>query len=180
MSEIIMNEVKVWVGNLGKYNEGNLVGRWIELPIDEDDLEKVLESIGIDNEEYEEIFIADYDLPFDSQELGEYTSIERLNEIAERYEDLSEYEKEVFNEISSDFNLDEAFDIVEDGDYMIYSDCDDMGDVAMQYVEETGLLDNVPGDLVDYFDYQSYGRDMENNGYYIRSSYCDGYIEIIR
>lgn len=58
------NEVKVWVGNLGKYNEGNLVGKWIELPIDEDDLEKVLESIGIDNEEYEEIFIADYDIPF--------------------------------------------------------------------------------------------------------------------
>ena len=51
------NEVKVWVGNLGKYNEGNLVGKWIELPIDEDDLEKVLESIGIDNEEYEEIFL---------------------------------------------------------------------------------------------------------------------------
>lgn len=180
MSEIIMNEVKVWVGNLGKYNEGNLVGRWIKLPIDEDDLEKVLESIGIDNEEYEEIFIADYDLPFDSKELGEYTSIERLNEIAERYNDLKEDEKEVFNEISSDFKLNEAFDIVEDGDYMIYSDCDDMGDVAMQYVEETGLLDNVPGDLVDYFDYQSYGRDMEINGYYIRSSYCDGYIEIIR
>lgn len=175
-----MNEVKVWVGNLGKYNEGNLVGRWIELPIDEDDLEKVLESIGIDNEEYEEIFIADYDIHFDSKELGEYTSIERLNEIAERYNDLEEYEKEVFNEISTDFKLDEAFDIVEDGDYMIYSNCDDMGDVAMQYVEETGLLNNVPGDLVDYFDYQSYGRDMEINGYYIRSSYCDGYIEIIR
>lgn len=175
-----MNEVKVWVGNLGKYNEGNLVGRWIELPIDEDDLEKVLESIGIDNEDFFILFIADYDIHFDSKELGEYTSIERLNEIAERYNDLEEYEKEVFNEISTDFKLDEAFDIVEDGDYMIYSNCDDMGDVAMQYVEETGLLNNVPGDLVDYFDYQSYGRDMEINGYYIRSSYCDGYIEIIR
>ena len=103
-----------------------------------------------------------------------------MNEIAERYNNLEEYEKEVFNEISTDFKLDEAFDIVEDGDYMIYSNCDDMGDVAMQYVEETGLLDNVPGDLVDYFDYQSYGRDMEINGYYIRSNYCDGYIEIIR
>lgn len=180
MSEIIMNEVKVWVGNLGKYNEGDLVGRWIELPIDEDDLEKVLKSIGIDNEEYEEIFIADYDVPFDSKDLGEYTPLETLNEIAERYEDFSDDEKEVFNEISSDFKLDEAFDIVKDGDYMIYSNCDDMGDVAMQYVEETGLLDNVPDDLVDYFDYQSYGRDMEINGYYIRSSYCDGYIEIIK
>ena len=180
MSEIIMNEVKAWVGNLGKYNEGDLVGRWIELPIDEDDLEKVLESIGIDNEEYEEIFIADYDVPFDSKELGEYTSIERLNEIAERYDCLRNDEKEVFNEISDDFKLDEAFDIVENGDYMIYFNCDDMEDVAMQYIDETGLLDNVPGDLANYFDYKAYGREMEISGYYIRSSYFGGYIDIFR
>lgn len=171
------NEVKVWVGNLGKYNEGNLVGKWIELPIDEDDLEKVLESIGIDNEEYEEIFIADYDIPFDSKELGEYTSIERLNEIAERYNDLEEYEKEVFNEISADFKLDEAFDIVEDGDYMIYSNCDDMTDVAYEYVEETGLLDDVPETVAQYFDYESFGRDMEIEGHFIKSN--DGYVEIL-
>ena len=172
-----MNEVKVWVGNLGKYNEGNLVGRWIELPIDEDDLEKVLESIGIDNEEYEEIFIADYDLPFDSSEFGEYTSIERLNDIAERYDCLSDDEKEVFNEISDEFKLDEAFDIIENEDYVIYYDCDNMGDVAEQYIDDIGLLSDVPSDLVGYFDYQSYGRDMEIEGYFIKCD--DGYIEIL-
>lgn len=175
-----MNEVKVWVGNLGKYNEGNLVGKWIELPINEDDFEKVLESIGIDNEQYEEIFMADYDVPFDSKELGEYTSIEKLNDIAERYDCLRDNEKEVFNEISDEFKLDEAFDIVENGYYMIYFGCDDMEDVAIQYVDDTGLLDSIPNDLIDYFDYNSYGRDMEINGYYIRSSYFGGYINIFR
>ena len=170
-----------WVTNLGKYNEGEIIDKAVNFPLaDEDEIKNILKEIGI-NAKYEEYFVADYDAEFDTTDLGEYTPLSRLQEIGERYSELSDEERTVFNEISSETStLDEAFDIVEDGDYMIYSNCDDMGDVAMQYVEETGLLDNVPGDLVDYFDYQSYGRDMEINGYYIRSSYCDGYIEIIR
>lgn len=177
MNEIIMNECKVWIGNLGKYNEGDLVGRWIELPIDEDDLEKVLKSIGIDNEEYEEIFIADYDLPFDSSEFGEYTPLETLNEIAERYDDLEEYDKDIFNIITDELSLDEAFDVVENGDYVTYLNCDDMTDVAYEYVEETGLLDDVPETVARYFDYESFGRDMEIEGHFIKSN--DGYVEIL-
>ena len=180
MSEIIMNEVKVWVGNLGKYNEGDLVGRWIELPIDEDDLEKVLESIGIDNEEYEEIFIADYDVPFDSKDLGEYTPLETLNEIAERYEDFSDDEKEVFNEISSETSsLDEAFAIVENGNYIIYADCNSMTDLAYRYVEDAGLLENIPANVSDYFDYEKYGREMNMYGWYVDSKAFNGYISIL-
>ena len=159
-----MNEIKVWVGNLGKYNEGDLVGRWIELPIDDEDLEKVLESIGIDNEEYEETFIADYDVPFNSSNLGEYTPIEELNEIAERYEDLSEYEKEVFDILTDEYSsLDECFDIVEDGDYLVYEDCDDMEDVAREYVKETGLLNDIPSSIAEYFDYKKYGENLESS-----------------
>ena len=25
--------LNVWIGNLGKYNEGELVGEWLELPV---------------------------------------------------------------------------------------------------------------------------------------------------
>ena len=31
--------LKAFVTNLGKYNEGDLVGKWVEFPIDEDDFE---------------------------------------------------------------------------------------------------------------------------------------------
>ena len=34
--------LKVYVANLGKYNEGELVGDWISLPVENEELEKFL------------------------------------------------------------------------------------------------------------------------------------------
>ena len=45
-----MEEMRVYVANLGKYNEGELVGDWFEPPIDYDEM---AERIGL-NEFYEE------------------------------------------------------------------------------------------------------------------------------
>ena len=50
-----------YITNLGKYNEGELVGKWIEFPITEEELDEVFEEIGI-NEEYEEFFFTDWEL----------------------------------------------------------------------------------------------------------------------
>lgn len=36
---------RVFITNLGKYNEGELVGKWLDLPCD--DLEEELASIGV-------------------------------------------------------------------------------------------------------------------------------------
>ena len=74
--------MKAFITNLGKYNEGELVGKWISLPISEEELEEVLKEIGI-NDEYEEYFFTDYEIDADIR-LGEYESIETLNELAEK------------------------------------------------------------------------------------------------
>lgn len=42
-----MLEMKGFITNLGKYNDGYLVGKWIDFPIDDDDFESELESIGV-------------------------------------------------------------------------------------------------------------------------------------
>ena len=52
--------MKIFITNLGRYNEGYLVGKWVKLPVCEDVLDKVLKEIGID-EYYEEYFITDYE-----------------------------------------------------------------------------------------------------------------------
>lgn len=31
--------LNVWIGNLGKYNEGELVGEWLELPVSKKELD---------------------------------------------------------------------------------------------------------------------------------------------
>lgn len=37
--------LKVFITNLGMYNEGILCGEWIELPIEEEDLNEVLDKL---------------------------------------------------------------------------------------------------------------------------------------
>ena len=79
------DDMQVYIANLGKYNEGNLVGAWFSFPIDEED---VKEKIGL-NERYEEYAIHDTDnFPM---EIGEYVSISELNQMYEMMQDLPEY-----------------------------------------------------------------------------------------
>ena len=79
-----MEEMRVYIANLGKYNEGEVVGAWFEPPID---MDEVRERIGL-NEQYEEYAIHDYELPF---EIGEYTPIEEINRLCEMVENLPDY-----------------------------------------------------------------------------------------
>jgi len=158
--------INIFITNLGKYNEGELLGEWVELPIDEEELQKVCERIGI-NEEYEEYFITDYECDF--MKIGEYESISNLNEISEKLGELDEEEQKVVKALMSEcsYTIDEAIEKVNNGDYRIYSDCNDMIDVAYQVVEECGYLNEVPDTVARYFDYESFGRDLGIEGTYI-------------
>ena len=70
----MIDAMQVYIANLGKYNEGELVGDWFSFPLDE---EVIAERIGL-NAEYEEYAIHDTDnFPM---EISEYTSIEELVE----------------------------------------------------------------------------------------------------
>lgn len=158
--------MKIYLTNLGKYNEGELIGEWVDLPVSQEELQKVFKRIGI-NEEYEEYFITDYECDF--YEVGEYESIDTLNEIAERLDELDEEESKVVKALMSElgYTLDEAINKINSGDYRIYSDCDNMTDIAYQVVEECGYLNNVSDNVACYFDYESFGRDLGIEGTYI-------------
>lgn len=156
--------MKIYLTNLGKYNEGELIGEWVELPVSQEELQKVFERIGI-NEEYEEYFITDYEC--DLYEVGEYENIDKLNDIAERIKELDEEKSKVVRALIQKLDYNEAIEKVNNGDYRIYYDCNDMADVAYQVVEECGYLDNVSDDVARYFDYESFGRDLGIEGSYI-------------
>ena len=162
---------RVFITNLGKYNEGELIGKWLDLPCE--DIESELASIGVSDEPdengnyYEEYFITDFENDY-NYKVGEYDSLDDLNEIAEELENLDEYEKEVVNAfIKNGSDIEEALDGLRDGNYIVFSNCSDMTDVAEQYAEETGLLDNIPDNLRFYFDFEAYGRDMGIEGTFI-------------
>lgn len=161
-------EINVYVANLGKYNEGFLVGEWFTLPVEFD---IVAEKIGL-NDEYEEYAIHDYEAPF---KIGEYTSLDRLNEIAEKIDSLSKYESESLELLleTGDLTFDEAMDVLEDGAYSVYYDCKDMSEVAYEYYEQTGQLAELEKHInASYIDWERIGRDMEIEGsfYYVGNS----------
>ena len=124
-------------------------------------------SCGICSNYYEEYFITDYECDF--YRVGEYESIDTLNEMAEKMEELDEEQQDVVKAMISEcgYTFDEAIEKVNNGDYIIYNDCDDMEDVAYQIVEECGYLTNVPDNVARYFDYKAFGRDLRLEGTFI-------------
>ena len=42
-----------------------------------------------------------------------------------------------------------------------------MEDVAKKYVEETCMLENIPSNIAEYFDYEKLGDNMEYDGNWI-------------
>lgn len=164
--------LKIYVTNLGKYNEGFLIGKWLELPATEEEIEKTLEAIGISDEPdengiyYEEYFITDYETDMDGLKVSEYSNIDDLNELAETIDDLDEDEKEIVNAIMGEgYSLEDAID--KKDDVMIYSNCSNMTEVAEEYAEQVGLLESIPENLRYYFDFEAYGRDMSFEGHFV-------------
>ena len=176
-------EINGYVANLGKYNEGQFVGEWVTVPVDEDEWNETLERIGISDEPdengkiYEEYFFADWDCGCDFG-FGEYEDVERVNEIAERCDNLNSFEEEALESlIDYDFDPEEALDEIDDGDVLFYFNCDTMEDVAYEIVEQTGMLAGVDDTIARYFNYEQYGSDLDATGTFIPTK--TGYIEVI-
>ena len=70
---------EAFITNLGKYNEGFLVGEWVEFPVTNEEMQAVFRRIGI-GRRYEEWFITDYDCYVDGlyDLLGEYANLDEL------------------------------------------------------------------------------------------------------
>ena len=163
-TNIILN---VFITNLGKYNEGELVGEWLELPATQEEIDNCLERIGI-NERYEEYFITDYESTY-GFEVSEYESLTELNEQAQLLADLSDYDREIISVLMEEggYDFGEALDELDN--VMTFPECYDMTDVAEQYAEETGMLDSLPENLRHYFDFEKFGRDLQFDGNFMFS-----------
>lgn len=167
-------EIKAFVTNLGKYNEGELIGEWVTFPIDEDQQTELFKRIGI-NEQYEEYFITDYEAP-DGMKISEYSSITELNEMAEKLDSVEFYQEDTLEALLSHLgDIDEAIDALDNT--LCYPDCYDMADVAERYCDECGILDNIPEDLRYYFDFEKYGNYLDTSGTYFYHNNC--YYEIM-
>lgn len=157
---------EAFITNLGKYNEGELVGEWVKFPITNDKMQEVFKRIGI-GRHYEEWFITDYECPdpgiYDT--LGEYESLSELNYLAGQMLDLDENEEfwqavldlgEYTDSVQDLINLTENMDCF---DY--FPGVTDDSDLGYYWIEESGCYDTSRmGPLADYIDYYGFGEDI--------------------
>ena len=158
--------------NLGKYNEGGLDYVWVSFPCDEDDFQDSLKKIGIgedrgDGSVYEEWFFSDWDTDYsglDLDGLGEYMSLDEVNEYAEALEgivdDGTEEEFRAAMEYSGDFH--DALNLVETGSVTKISDesMPNRMDEAIGAYYKDSMGFNAMSNIEEYFDYEAYGRDI--------------------
>ena len=161
--------IEAYVTNLGKYNEGELASEPLKFPTTTEEVQALLKRIGVDNIQYEEIFIADYggDLPELNACLGEYESIDELNHLACLLSELDKSDLEKFEAAVASgehtSGVGDLINLVENLDcYDFYIGVSDDETLGRIYVEDMELLD-VPDNVQPYFDFEAYGRDMRIN-----------------
>lgn len=150
-------EINVYLTNLAKYNVGCLFGKWIELPLSEEKLQKAFDEVLGNDEEY---FITDYEAPFS---IGEYDNLTELNEFAEQLTELSDWDQEkvIFLIEEIGFDRKEAIDHYED--VAFYQNMT-MEDVAYELVEE-GIFGDISDSIKSYIDYERLARGLTMDGY---------------
>ena len=173
-----------FITNLGKYNEGELVGEWVKFPTTAEEMKEVFKRIGIGQRDdfgqpYEEWFITDYDCYVDGlySKLGEYESLDELNYLASKLDEMSESEYAQFQagmEMGDHCgSLQEIINLTENLDcYEVYPHIEDYDDLGRYYIDELEVM-QVPEHLQNYIDYEAYGRDvaMDENGSFTDQGY---------
>ena len=182
--------IKLYLANLGKYNEGILKGEWVELPLSETELEEAMVNIGvahydkegnfvpyvIETDEkgyeyvYEEYAIHDYETDLNIS-ISEYSNIDNLNVIAENVE---KYELDYVNVLLDDGAIGMKDLIEGDLEEIMQNHTFIELEPNMNEEQEVGYacVDEIYGGpeylskeiLERYFDYEAFGRDILLSG----------------
>jgi antirestriction protein len=194
--------IDVFLTNLGKYNEGELCGKWFSLPASRKEIRDALKHIGIgapragsdlaDGYVYEEYFITDYESKVRGivKAFDEYENIYELNHLAKRLYLLDEAQLEKYEAV---FDLEDQMGIkglinmtYEENldNYDLFpcfkgvshpSESEQYEYLGMFLLNELNHID-IPENLEPYFDYEAYGRDYDSDidGRFVSGGYvCD-------
>ena len=164
-----MTVFEAYITNLGKYAEGQLVGETLKFPATTEEVQSLLKNIGVDGVRYEEFFIT----AFDGDVMGlydyltEYENLDELNHLAHLISVLDSDEIEtleaVLNKGDHTSSVADIINLVHNLDcYSLHPGVTDDETLGRIYVEDMELLE-VPDNVLPYFDFEAYGRDMRIN-----------------
>jgi len=179
-------QLRVYVANLSKYNQGELCGNWLNLPTTNNQIKNFLKHQVKLNPHTEEYAIHDYESDFNHDE---NENLYDLNTLAVKLEQMSENEKALAAAYCSANGL--------KGTLNILNVCQQVNDISYVEIdantwgtkeEKLGytIIDEIDTDLkttleqcrigesltaYDYFDFEKYGRDISiAEGYFATDS----------
>uniref|UniRef100_UPI004057195B antirestriction protein ArdA n=1 Tax=Agathobacter sp. TaxID=2021311 RepID=UPI004057195B len=179
---------RAYVTNLGMYNEGHLVGMWVDFPIAHDAdtdvkeaVNEVLCDIRVDGMFYEEYFITDYESDIEGLAdcFGEYEDLLLLHYLAckiQEMDDVEQFESMIaYGEMTG--NATELINLTDNAEcfYFMSHVLNDY-DLGYEYAESSGLFTEALkslGTLANYIDYEGYGRDirLDEGGIHTKNGY---------
>lgn len=165
--------LEIYLTDLQSYNEGDLVGKWITLPLSDKDLANAITDVlsegeatsGSDN--HEEFFITDYaweDVEFFS--IDEYENIYELNKKLQQLQEVDSYKHKAVAFLLSEglaYDLDDAIYKAED---VIVHENQTMEDVAYDLIQDCYNIHELSPIIANHIDYEGIGRDLEMDGTY--------------
>ena len=173
-----MDRIKIFLTNLGRYNECVLMWEWVKLPVATDELEAVLKRIGI-RKGYEEYFITDYESSIANLQIDEYASVSEVNELATRMDELNDWDYEklcAVIEAESPTSVKAILALLNELDgFDLIPEIEDESSLGEFYAEACNIFTNLPEIMSRYFDFEKYGRDIHLEGNGTFTSY--GYVE---
>ena len=171
--------LEAFVTNLGKYNEGDLLGEYLKFPTTTEEVQTLFKRIGVDGVRYESFFLTDFESDIEdlTDYMGEHENLDELNHLACLISELDESELEKFKAViySGEYSgsVKDLINLTQNLDcYEFYPDIDSEEKLGRMYIQDFGAV-QVPEHLVDYIDYEAYGRDarINENGFFCPGGY---------
>lgn len=178
----------IFAQNLAYYNEGELVGGWLDLPQLTEKIDKYLKEVVKIDREHEEYEIGDVDntSPF-SYESMQWANLKDINNLAIIYSFLDEIQKEAVEAYleyeGGDYGINELINIclqVDEISYYRYyfegieynQDCSPEVKMGYTMAEENGIYELLEKQgILDYFDFEKYGESFGYNDCLLENGY---------
>lgn len=166
---------RIWAACLASYNNGILHGTWIDTSTDVDEMQTEVDAMlkrsTMPGAEEWAIHATDGDWLIGISETAGLAAVARLMAIKEALEDdhdddtaLALYKAYEDHYGAHYIKSTEPSDIAEAIRDAFLGEYGSREDWAEQHADDTGMLENIPEGLRNYFDFDAWARDAEING----------------
>lgn len=158
-----------FITNHSAYVSGSLIGEWVKFPTTPEHIQNVFDRIGASAGN--EWFITDYDCYVNGihEILGGHENLDELNYFASNLQEMDEIQFETFQAAIEADNVHSVQDLInmtykENLEcYYYYPEIYEYSDLGRLCICELEAME-VPDYLIDYIDFEAYGRDVHFEG----------------